>query len=83
MIDPADPHPRKRVPVLDTEMSYADTGEGDPIVSLHGNPTSSYLWRNVISYVRNPGTGPDNFESLSAMVLQVHIYGTPDTRLGP
>jgi haloalkane dehalogenase len=32
-------------------MSYVDTGEGDPIVFLHGNPTSSYVWRNVIPYL--------------------------------
>lgn len=50
-----DPHPRKRVRVLDTEMSYVDTGAGDPIVFLHGNPTSSYLWRNVIPHVRDLG----------------------------
>ncbi len=58
MIDPpnpADPHPRKRVSVLDTEMSYVDTGEGDPLVFLHGNPTSFYLWRNVIPHVRTLG----------------------------
>ncbi|PYN32957.1 MAG: haloalkane dehalogenase [Candidatus Rokuibacteriota bacterium] len=46
-----DPHPRKRVRVLDTEMAYVDTGVGEPIVFLHGNPTSSYLWRNVIPHV--------------------------------
>jgi len=47
-----DPHPRKRVAVDDTEMSYVDTGGDGPIaVFLHGNPTSSYLWRNVISKV--------------------------------
>jgi haloalkane dehalogenase len=46
-----DPHPRRRIAVLDTEMSYVDTGEGDPIVFLHGNPTWSYLWRNVIPHV--------------------------------
>lgn len=45
-----DPHPRRRVRVLDTEMSMVDAGEGDPIVFLHGNPTSSYLWRNIIPY---------------------------------
>lgn len=50
-----DPHPRKRIRVLDTEISYVDTGEGDPIVFLHGNPTSSYLWRNVIPLVRGLG----------------------------
>ena len=47
----ADPHPRRRVRVLDTEMAYVDTGAGDPVVFLHGNPTSSYLWRNVIPHV--------------------------------
>src|SRR5690348_17636464 len=46
----ADAHPRKRVRVADSEMAYVDTGSGDPIVFLHGNPTSSYLWRNVIPH---------------------------------
>jgi len=47
----ADPYPRKRVRILDSEMVYVDTGAGDPVVFLHGNPTSSYLWRNVIPHV--------------------------------
>lgn len=34
------------------QMAYHDSGEGDPVVFLHGNPTSSYLWRNVIPQVR-------------------------------
>jgi pimeloyl-ACP methyl ester carboxylesterase len=42
---------RKRVKVGDTTMAYVDIGEGDPIVFLHGNPTPSYLWRNVIPRV--------------------------------
>ena len=33
--------------VLDRRMAYVDVGAGQPIVFLHGNPTSSYLWRNV------------------------------------
>lgn len=41
----------KRVEVLDSVMAYADTGRGSPVVFLHGNPTSSYLWRNVIPHV--------------------------------
>ena len=49
---PLDPHPRRRVPVLDSEMSYVDTGVGTPIVFLHGNPTSSFLWRNIIAEVK-------------------------------
>ncbi len=54
-ISTVDQHPRRRVRVGDTEMSYVDTGGGSPIVFLHGNPTSSYLWRNVIPYVSDLG----------------------------
>lgn len=50
-ISAADPHPRRRIPVLDSEMAYVDTSRGRPVVFLHGNPTSSYLWRNVIPHV--------------------------------
>ena len=50
-----DPHLRRRVPVLDAEISYVDVGEGDPIVFLHGNPTSSYLWRNIVPHVSGLG----------------------------
>lgn len=55
VISPVDTHRRMRVPVLDSEMSYVDVGEGDPIVFLHGNPTSSYLWRNIIPSVSDLG----------------------------
>ena len=54
-ISAADPHPRRRVRVLDSEISYVDIGTGRPIVFLHGNPTSSYLWRNIIPYVSKLG----------------------------
>ena len=40
-IGAVDPHPRRSVQVLDSEMSYVDVGHGQPIVFLHGNPTSS------------------------------------------
>ena len=43
--------PRKRMQVLDSEISYIDIGKGDPVVFLHGNPTSSYLWRNIIPWL--------------------------------
>jgi haloalkane dehalogenase len=42
---------RKYVPVLDSQMAYVDVGVGDPIVFLHGNPTPSFLWRNIIPYL--------------------------------
>lgn len=54
-ISATDPYPRKRVAVLDSEMAYVDTGAGDPIVFLHGNPTSSYLWRNIIPHCEKLG----------------------------
>ncbi len=47
-VSAADPYERQRASILDTDMAYIDTGAGDPIVFLHGNPTSSYLWRNII-----------------------------------
>ena len=54
-ISASDPHPRRRVAVLDSEIAYVDVGAGDPIVLLHGNPTSSYLWRNVIPRLEGRG----------------------------
>lgn len=42
---------KQRVDVDGVGMAYVEEGAGDPIVSLHGNPTSSYLWRNVIPHL--------------------------------
>jgi haloalkane dehalogenase len=50
-ISAADWYERRRLAVLDSHMRYVEVGVGDPIVLLHGNPTSSYLWRNVIPHV--------------------------------
>jgi haloalkane dehalogenase len=53
---PADPrYDRKHVTVKDLDMAYVEEGEGDPIVFLHGNPTSSYLWRNVMPHLEGKG----------------------------
>jgi haloalkane dehalogenase len=52
---PVDPHPRRRVAAGGAEISHVDTGQGQPIVFLHGNPTSSYLWRNIIPHVSDLG----------------------------
>ncbi len=54
-ISAVDPNPRKRVKVAGVEMAYVDVGSGNPIVFLHGNPTSSYLWRNVIPHLAGLG----------------------------
>jgi len=45
------PFESKYVTVEGSKMHYIDVGEGDPILFLHGNPTSSYLWRNIIPYL--------------------------------
>lgn len=39
------------IDIFNSKMHYIDEGSGDPILFLHGNPTSSYLWRNIIPYL--------------------------------
>jgi len=39
------------LPVKDSRLHYIGEGKGDPVIFIHGNPTSSYLWRNIIPYV--------------------------------
>ncbi len=46
---------KKYITILDSEMAYVEHGEGDPIVFLHGNPTSSHLWRNVMPHLHGLG----------------------------
>jgi haloalkane dehalogenase len=46
---------KKHIEVNGKSMAYIDIGEGDPIVFLHGNPTSSYLWRNVMPFAEDLG----------------------------
>ena len=47
--------PKKYVKVDDIKLAYVESGEGHPIVMLHGNPTSSYLWRNIAPALSNVG----------------------------
>ncbi|MAJ54905.1 MAG: haloalkane dehalogenase [Gammaproteobacteria bacterium TMED107] len=47
--------PKKYVSVNGKTMGYVEMGEGDPIVFQHGNPTSSYLWRNVMPHLQDQG----------------------------
>jgi haloalkane dehalogenase len=55
MISAEERYTKKKAPVLEYTMSYVDEGSGDPIVLLHGNPTSSYLWRNIIPHLGGLG----------------------------
>jgi haloalkane dehalogenase len=54
-ISAAFPYQKQRRQVLGREMAYVESGTGDPIVLLHGNPTSSYLWRNVLPHLESLG----------------------------
>ena len=54
-ISAAFPFESKFLEVRGSKMHYVEQGEGDPILFLHGNPTSSYLWRNVIPHVSGQG----------------------------
>ena len=49
------PLSKKFVDVLDARMAYHQRGEGRPVLFLHGNPTSSYLWRDVIPELEGLG----------------------------
>jgi haloalkane dehalogenase len=46
---------KQKTRVNGLEMAWVEVGEGDPIVFLHGNPTSSYLWRNVVPHLEGLG----------------------------
>ena len=45
----------KTVIVLGKQMAYVEAGSGDPIVFVHGNPTSKYMWRNVMPHCESLG----------------------------
>lgn len=55
MISSAERYAKKTAEVRGHKLAYVEVGEGDPIVFLHGNPTSSYLWRNVIPHLASQG----------------------------
>jgi len=51
----AEEHPKRTVTVNGKTMSYVEMGEGEPIIFQHGNPTSSYLWRNIMPHLADQG----------------------------
>ena len=54
-ISAAFPFKSKYLDVKGSKIHYIEEGEGDPILFLHGNPTSNYLWRNIIPYMTDKG----------------------------
>jgi haloalkane dehalogenase len=55
MVSAAFPHQKQRRRVLGRDPAYVEVGRGDPILLLHGNPTSCYLWRNVLPHLQLQG----------------------------
>ncbi len=78
MPDAAMPYAKQATEVLGHRMAWVDEGEGAPIVLLHGNPTSSYLWRRVIPHLVDRGRciAPD----LIGMGDSDKLPGTGDDR---
>jgi len=46
---------KKKISINGKHLAYTESGSGDPIIFLHGNPTSSYLWRNITPYLESQG----------------------------
>ena len=49
------PYHSKFIDIKGSRIHYVDEGEGDPILFIHGNPTSSYIWRNIMPHVQDVG----------------------------
>jgi haloalkane dehalogenase len=54
MLSSAEPD-KKFIEINGKRMAYVESGTGDPIIFAHGNPTSSYLWRNIIPHLADQG----------------------------
>ena len=65
-ISAAEP-PKKFIEVLGQRMAYVEMGSGDPIVFQHGNPTSSYLWRNIMPHLASRGAASRSTSSAWAI----------------
>ncbi len=55
MIHATFPYEKRYQTVLGYQMAYVEVGQGDPIVFLHGNPASSYVWRNILPHLAGLG----------------------------
>lgn len=66
------PYDKKTIEIDGSLIAYVDEGEGQPVVFLHGNPTSSYLWRNIIPYVT------DNHRAIAPDLIGMGDSDKPD-----
>ncbi|QFT30165.1 Haloalkane dehalogenase [Labrenzia sp. THAF82] len=70
------PFAKKQLGIKGSHISYVDEGSGQPVVFLHGNPTSSYLWRNVIPYM------PEGYRAIAPDLIGMGDSGKPDIDYG-
>src|SRR5258705_8603015 len=92
MISAVFPYRKQRRRVLGREMAYVEVGEGDPIVLLHGSPTSSYLWRNVLPHLQPligmgdsdklPDSGPGSYRFVAPPLPRRPARGPGCARAG-
>jgi haloalkane dehalogenase len=71
-ISPEFPFRKKKMEVLESSIAYVDEGQGKPVVFLHGNPTSSYLWRNIIPHL------PAGYRAIAPDLIGMGDSGKPD-----
>ncbi|ASP36892.1 haloalkane dehalogenase [Labrenzia sp. VG12] len=71
-ISPDFPFTKKQASVKGSTISYVDEGDGQPVVYLHGNPTSSYLWRNIIPHL------PEGHRAIAPDLIGMGDSGKPD-----
>lgn len=62
----------KSIDILESKMSYLEQGEGNVVLFVHGNPTSSYLWRNVMPHVS------DSNRAIAVDLIGMGQSGKPD-----
>jgi haloalkane dehalogenase len=55
MIDSKLHYSKKSIMVKDRKMAFIEVGRGDPIVFIHGNANSAYMWRNILPYMEDLG----------------------------
>lgn len=70
------PFESKYLEVKGSKIHYIDEGQGEPILFLHGNPTSSYLWRNVIPHLSDQG------RCIAPDLIGMGKSGKPDINYG-
>ncbi len=66
------PFAKQTVEILSSTMAYVDEGKGPVVVMLHGNPTSSYLWRNIITDIA------DEYRVIAPDLIGMADSGKPD-----